>query len=167
MRSAQLIREARKRAGLSQAALARSARTSQPAIARYEAGAAAPSLATLERILRACNSSIVVETPARAAGPRRRGTLTLVRGSRDRLLAAASRHGIRDVKVFGSVARGEDDPASDVDLLVDLDPDRTVLDLIGFKQAAEDILGVPVDAVAPRFLKRRVRSRAVREARAI
>lgn len=69
--------------------------------------------------------------------------------------------------MFGSVARREDDRTSDVDLLVDLDPDRTLLDLIGFKQEAEEILGLPVDAVAPRFLKASVRSSAVREARAI
>ena len=167
MRAARLIRDARKRSGLSQAALAKYARTSQPAIARYEAGKATPSLATLERILRACKTSIVVGWPTPAAAPRRRGRLALIRRSRDRILSAARRHGVRDVQVFGAVARGEDDPSSDVDLLVDLDPDRTLLDLIGFKQEAEEILGLPVDAVAPRSLKAAVRDNAVREARAI
>lgn len=167
MRAARLIRDARKRAGLSQAGLAKYARTSQPAIARYEGGDATPSLATLERILRACKTSVVVGSPTRAAVPRRGGRLALLRRSRHLLLSAAGRHGVRDVRVFGSVARGEDDPSSDVDLLVDLDPDRTLLDLIGFKQEAEEILGLPVDAVSPRFLKASVSSSAVREARAI
>ncbi len=166
MRSAELIRDARTRAGLSQAELAKRARTSQPAIARYEAAAATPSLATLERILRACNSYVLVGSPKRPSGTRR-GRLSLLKRSRDRLLSAASRHGVHDVKVFGSVARGEDDPKSDIDLLVDLDPDQSLLDLIGFKQEAEDILGVRVDAVAPRFLRSPVRGRALREARAI
>ena len=72
-----------------------------------------------------------------------------------------------DVRIFGSVARGDARPESDVDLLVDLEPGRTLLDLIGFKQDAEDILGVSVDAAAPRFMKDRVRRRALKEARAL
>jgi predicted nucleotidyltransferase len=71
------------------------------------------------------------------------------------------------VKVFGSVARDEAEADSDVDLLVDLAPGRTLLDLIGFKQEAEDILGRDVDAIAPRFLKDRIRARALREARVL
>ncbi len=74
---------------------------------------------------------------------------------------------MRNIRVFGSVARGEDTEASDIDLLVDLEPPRTVIDLIGFQQEAEEILGAPVDAAAPRFMKSRVRARALREARRV
>ena len=169
MQPAKVIRSARKNAGLSQAALAARAKTSQPAIARYETGRATPSLATLDRILRACQGSVVVGvTGKRRTGPKpRRLHLSSVRQSRARLLDAARRHGITDVRVFGSVARGDAGADSDVDLLVDLAPERTLLDLIGFKQDAEDILGRGVDAVAPRFLKERVHARALREARAL
>ena len=51
--------------------------------------------------------------------------------------------------------------------VVELDPGRTLLDLIGFKQEAEEILGVDVEVAAPRLMKDRVRARAMREARAL
>ena len=170
MNAGDLIRDARIRAKLSQAALADRAKTSQPAIARYEAGAASPSLSTLERILAASNSSLVLSAPqkqrrARQASSSRR--LALIRGLRDSLQATAERHGIRNLRVFGSVARGQETPESDVDFLVDLDPERTLLDVIGFQQEAEDILGTGVDVAVPRMMKGRVRARAMREARAI
>lgn len=93
--------------------------------------------------------------------------MTLIRRLRNRLGAAAERHGVRDLRVFGSVARGDETPESDVDFLVDLEPGRTLVDLIGFQQEAEDILGVGVDVAAPRMMKRRVRARAIREARPV
>jgi predicted nucleotidyltransferase/DNA-binding XRE family transcriptional regulator len=165
-----LIRDARTRAKLSQAALAGRAKTSQPAIARYESGAASPSLSTLERILAASSSSLVLRTTQRQRRARKTASgnrLALIRGLRNRLLAAAGRHGIRDLRVFGSVARGEETRESDVDMLVDLDPDRTLLDLIGFQQEAEDILGIGVDVAVPRMMRQRVRERALRDARPI
>jgi predicted nucleotidyltransferase/DNA-binding XRE family transcriptional regulator len=165
-----LIRDARTRAKLSQATLADRAKTSQPAIARYESGAASPSLSTLERILAASNTSLVLSTPQRRRHARQTSSgnrLALIRGLRDRLVAAAGRHGIRDLRVFGSVARGEDTRESDVDLLVNLDPERTLLDVIGFQQEAEDILGIGVDVAVLRMMKQRVRERAMRDARPI
>ena len=170
MNVSELIRDARMRAKLSQVALAGRAKTSQPAIARYEAGAASPSLGTLERILAACGSSLVLSAPRRPQRSRRPlsgGRLALIRRLRGRLQAAAERHGVRDLRVFGSVARGDETPESDVDFLVDLDPGRTLLDLIGFQQEAEDILGVGVDVASPRMMKERVRVRATREARPV
>src|SRR5882672_10345569 len=155
MNVGELIRDARTRAKLSQAALAERARTSQPAIARYEAGAASPSLSTLERILAASNSSLVLSAPVRrrqARQPSSGRRLAVIRGLRNRLLAAAGRHGIRDLRVFGSVAREKETPESDVDFLVDLDPDRTLLDLIGFQQEAEDLLGFGVDVAVPHMM---------------
>ncbi len=74
---------------------------------------------------------------------------------------------MRDLRVFGSVARGDETPESDIDLLVDLDPERTLLDLIGFQQGAEGILGAGVDVASPRMMKERVRARALREARPV
>src|SRR4029077_20608560 len=104
MNAGQLIRNARTRAKLSQAALADRAKTSQQAIARYESGAAAPSLSTLERILAACGRSLQLTAPPRrrptphSSGPR----LALVRRRRSRLNEAARRHGVRDLRIFGS-----------------------------------------------------------------
>jgi predicted nucleotidyltransferase/DNA-binding XRE family transcriptional regulator len=165
-----LLRQARREKGLSQAQLARHARTSQSAIARYERAVSTPSLATLERLLRACGRPLLLTT---AAARRRRPTrpptarrphAALVRRYRGQLLAAARRNGARRVRLFGSAARGDDLSDSDVDLLVELDPDRTLLDLIAFQQDASDILGVPVDAATPEILKDRVRERVLAEA---
>ncbi len=170
MNVGELIRDARARARLSQAALADRAKTSQPAIARYEAGTTSPSLSTLERILAATNSSLLLSAPQRRGRARQSPSgrrLVLIRGLRNRLQATARRHGIRNLRVFGSVARGETTPESDVDFLVDLDPERTLLDVIGFQQEAEDILGVGVDVAVPRMMKARVRARAMRDARPI
>lgn len=165
---ARLLRDARKRAGISQAALAARARTSQPAVARYEAGVTVPSLATLERLLAACGGRVVLADGAAVARPRRRDRgrdVAPLHESRDRVLQAARRHGIRNVRVFGSRARNEATQESDIDLLVDLEPGRTLVDLIGFQQDSETILGTSVDAVAERFLKPVVRAHALRDAR--
>ncbi len=170
VRVGRLIRDARKRARLSQAGLAARARTSQPAVARYEAEVATPSLSTLERLFAACGSRLVLGTdlqPSAPSGRLRERRIAAVHRVRERLLEAARRHGVRDVRVFGSVARGEETERSDIDLLVDLEPGRTLIDLIGFQQEAEEILGVRVDAAAPRFMKGRVRARAIRDARRV
>lgn len=168
MRADLLLRKARLAAGLSQAQLAHRARTSQSAIARYERAVSTPSLSTIERLLRACGQPLRLTTPPAAGrGPvrtRARSRAALVRRHRERLVAAARRNGVREVRLFGSAARGEDSPDSDVDLLVDLGPERTLLDLIAFQQDASDILGVPVDVATPGILKDRVRERVVAEA---
>lgn len=170
MRVHRLVRQARRAARLSQAQLARRARTSQSAIARYERGVSTPSLATLERLLRACGRPLLLSTPSAASGAvtsgRRRvvSYARLVRRHRARLLAAARRNGAREIRLFGSAARSEESPASDVDLLVTLEPARTLLDLIAFQQDASDILGVPVDVATPEILKERVRQRVLAEA---
>lgn len=156
-------------AGLSQTELARLARTSQPAIARYESGATTPSLRTLERVLEACGRSLreariggVVRGAGTTAAPHARDRLAR---SKRRLLAAARRHGIRRVRVFGSVARATERPMSDIDLLVELTAGRTLVDVAGFRQDAAEILGVPVDVATVEILKRDVRTRVLRDAR--
>ncbi len=167
-----MIRHARARAGLSQVELADRAGTSQPALARYETGAALPTLPTLERLLRACGAQLQLRaTHARKRlappvtvrgqlGPRARE----LRRHRGRLLDAARARGVRKVRVFGSLARGEAGPASDVDLLVELAPGRTLLDLVGFRREAEDILGQSVDVATADMLKERIRAEVLAEA---
>lgn len=71
---------------------------------------------------------------------------------------------MRRVRVFGSLAHGEATPASDVDLLVDLEPGRTLLDLAAFRREAEQILGMPVDVATSDMLKERIRAQAEAEA---
>ena len=87
--------------------------------------------------------------------------------NRDALLSVAARHGARNVRVFGSAARGDDDEASDLDLLVELESGRTLLDLGGLQYELECLLGCKVDVVTERGLRRRIRDRVLREAVAV
>jgi predicted nucleotidyltransferase len=88
---------------------------------------------------------------------------TLRHEKRAEILRLAEVHGGRNVRVFGSVVRGDNREDSDVDLLVEFDRGKTLLDLIGLKLDLEDILGAKVDVVTPNSL-RYVRDRVLAEA---
>ncbi|MCC6627808.1 MAG: nucleotidyltransferase domain-containing protein [Chloroflexi bacterium] len=88
----------------------------------------------------------------------------LVSGQREEIIRVAAAHGARNVRVFGSVARGEADADSDVDFLVDLEPGRSLLDLGGLLSDLETLLDRPVDVVTERGLRARIRDRVLREA---
>lgn len=66
---------------------------------------------------------------------------------RTEILRLANKHGARNIRVFGSIARGEGRGESDLDLLVEMEPGRSLLDLIGFSQDLEDLLGCHVDVL--------------------
>ena len=87
-----------------------------------------------------------------------------LRQHRRRLHDAARERGVRKVRVFGSLARGEEAPASDIDLLVELESGRTLLDLAAFRREAQKILELPVDVATPDMLKPRIRAKVEREA---
>jgi len=72
--------------------------------------------------------------------------------------------GAGNVRVFGSLARGENDAKSDIDLLVDLEPGRSLLDLIRLQRRIEQLLTVKVDVVSARGLRDRVREIVLRDA---
>ena len=91
-------------------------------------------------------------------------TLALVRGKRGRLLDLAARHGARNVRVFGSMARGESDLASDLDLLVDLEPGRSLIDLGALLADLECELGARVDVVTEAGLRPALRERVLSDA---
>jgi predicted nucleotidyltransferase/DNA-binding XRE family transcriptional regulator len=148
------IRAARLAGSLTQAQLARRAGTSQSAVNRYEQSKVTPTSATTERLIAACKSR---PRPGQ-----------LLERNRDQVMELARVHGFQRVRVFGSVARGEDDEASDVDLLVD-DPTTsiTLLDLIGLQQDLEDLLEVSVDVGTPEMLRPRIRDRVAAEARSL
>jgi predicted nucleotidyltransferase len=155
-----------------QAELASCAGTSQPAVARYERGSVEPSMSTFERLLTACGRRAIVSTvPASDATPAQSShsgpNMQLLHDGRSALLTAAAECGARDVRLFGSMARGEQHRGSDVDLLVELEPGRTLLDLATFKRRTGDILGVPVDVATPDMLKEHIRSEVIAQTRAL
>ena len=124
MMRAESLRERRQRLGLTQADLARRAGTSQSAVAAYESGAKVPSSATQQRL-------------DRCLSPRPRQVLADHRNAVIDLLAG---HRAKAVRVFGSVARGEDTFDSDIDLLVDFDRDASLFDLGGLQADLEELL---------------------------
>ncbi|MBC7811909.1 MAG: nucleotidyltransferase family protein [Burkholderiales bacterium] len=92
-------------------------------------------------------------------------TLDDVRAHRNEILVLAEQHGVSNVRVFGSVARGEATPDSDVDLLVEQDWSRlSEWGGMGFIVALEDLLGRKVDVATIEELKPRIRQQALREA---
>ncbi len=92
------------------------------------------------------------------------GIEELLREKRETILETAARYGAHNVRIFGSVARGEADADSDVDILVDLEPGRSLLDLGGLLMELRELLGRPVDVVTEKGLRPRIRERALDEA---
>ena len=90
--------------------------------------------------------------------------LPLLASKREAILTAARRRGAVNVRVFGSVARGEATGSSDIDFLVDLEPGRSLFDLGGLLMDLEKVLGTPVDVVTEKGLRPRLRERVLREA---
>ena len=88
----------------------------------------------------------------------------LLEEKREEVLRICAKYGARNVRVFGSVARGEADDTSDIDLLVELEPGRSLLDLGGLQYELERALEHRVDVVTERGLKERVRLRVLKEA---
>ncbi len=93
------------------------------------------------------------------------GELQIVQQRKKEIIAVARAHGLVNVRVFGSVARGEDTAQSDIDLLVDLEKGRTLLDLGGALVQLQDLLGRRVDIVTERGLHWYLREKILREAR--
>jgi predicted nucleotidyltransferase len=89
----------------------------------------------------------------------------LVKAKREEILKIAAKHGARNVRVFGSVARGEAGPESDIDLLVDMEPDRSLLDLGGLWSDLNELLGRNVDIVTENSIYWLLRRRILKEAR--
>ncbi len=92
------------------------------------------------------------------------GIEQILKRKRDEILRVASRHGAYNVRVFGSVARGDARPDSDVDFLVDVGPKRTAFFPGGLIADLEELLGRRVEVVTPGGLYARLRDRVLREA---
>jgi predicted nucleotidyltransferase len=92
-------------------------------------------------------------------------TATLLKARRREILELASRNGAENVRVFGSVARGEDKPDSDIDFLVNLQAGRSLLDLARLLRELRTLLGRNVDVVTEAGLRSRIKLRVLKEAR--
>lgn len=128
------LRQRRIEAGLTQRELARLSGVPQPNIAAYESGRRLPASPTAQRLDRA------LATP----------TLARIRAVRDAIIEAAESRRIANIRVFGSVARGEANVGSDLDLLVHPDSEASIFDLAGFMRDVEEIVDGRVDVVSDR-----------------
>lgn len=88
----------------------------------------------------------------------------LLESKREEILRIARAHGARNVRVFGSVARGEAAETSDIDFLVDFEPGTSLLQHGAMIAELEELLGRKVDVAPEKMLKERVRDRILREA---
>ena len=91
----------------------------------------------------------------------------ILRNQREAILSLARQHGAGSVRVFGSAARGKRRPDSDLDLLVQMEPDRSLLDHIALQQDLEELLGIPVDVVTEKALHPHIRQHILDEAVAL
>jgi hypothetical protein len=87
-----------------------------------------------------------------------------LREKRDQILAIAKQHGARNVRVFGSLARGEGKRDSDLDVLLELEPGRSLLDIVAIKQDLEDLLNTKVDVVTETAVSPYIRDQILRQA---
>jgi predicted nucleotidyltransferase len=141
-RAPQLVRAARDDRGISQAELASSAGMSQPHIAAIESGRRGVGPEVLERILRAADyrPSVALESQAEA------------------VVRVGARHGVHNIRVFGSTTNGADHFTSDIDLLAEVEAGRGYFDIGAFISEVERLTGFPVDLIvdgpgAPKFLR--------------
>ena len=162
-----LLRTARERSHLSQSDLARRAGLAQSVISAYESGRREPSLRTLARLIDATGHELsidVIPLPDRTLGLPDTPLARRLRQRRKAIIKAAQARRAHNIRVFGSVARGDDVDSSDIDLLVDLDEGAGLLDLIGLERELAELLGVKVDVVPDDSLKPQIRDRVLHEA---
>jgi predicted nucleotidyltransferase len=91
-------------------------------------------------------------------------TRQLVQTRRDEILRIAASHGASNLRIFGSVARGDSKPGCDIDFLVHLEPGRSLLDHVALMQGLEDLLGHKIDVVTEDGLHEMVREQVLKEA---
>lgn len=165
-----LLREARTSAGLSQSDLARRAGVQQSVVSEYEAGKREPALPTLARLIAGTGHELILgleRTDPTVRGLPDSPLARRLRRHRRALLAAVAAAGGSNLRVFGSVARGEDTPDSDIDLLADLPAGIGLFALLTLEEDLQRVLNVHVDLATESSLKPRVRARALAEAVAL
>ncbi|GAA0618792.1 hypothetical protein GCM10009547_21450 [Sporichthya brevicatena] len=165
--SAELVRRARTAARLSQTELAARAGVAQPVISAYEAGRREPSLPMLTKLVEATGHRMRIQllpVPADQLGLPNTRLGRLLRRHRRAIFEIATRRKAHNLRVFGSVARGDEHAESDVDLLVDLERGVGLVGLAGLTRELTELLGVPVDVIPADTLKARIREEVFREA---
>ena len=163
----QLIRDARRDARLSQTDLARRAGVAQSVISAYESDRREPGMAMLSKLIEATGHQLTLNVeplPGRRLGLPDTPLGRRLRRHRRAVIDLSERRGVRNIRVFGSVARGDDHQGSDIDLLVDVDDGVGLVGLAGVARELSELLGVSVDVVPADSLKRTIRAEVLAEA---
>ena len=165
--AASILREARRRARLSQTDLARRAGVAQSVISVYESDQREPGFRMLTKLIEATGHQFSLELippqqdqlglPDTRLGRR-------LRRHRRAVVELTERAGAHNPRVFGSVARAEDTHTSDIDLLVDIDDDVSLVTLARLTRELTELLGTNVDVVPAATLKQSVRKSVLAEA---
>lgn len=166
-RAGDVLRDARKRARLSQADVARRSGIAQSVISAYESGRREPGVHTLTRLVEATGHQLefdIVPAADRQLGLPDTPLGRRLRRRRRAIIETAAQRGAHNVRVFGSVARGDDTASSDIDFLVDLDRGVGLVALAALKRELAELLGAEVDVVPAETLKERIRAVVLSEA---
>ena len=155
-----VIFRARRAAGLTQSELGIRARVTQSVVSAYESGSREPGVEMMRKLVRAAGFELTFELTTAQRSPLQ----LVVERHGSELTGALGALGASNVRLFGSVARGEDGPGSDVDLLVDVEESTGLFALGRMRTAAESILGVAVDIVPANSLKADVSAKVLAEA---
>ncbi|CRK59458.1 Predicted nucleotidyltransferases [Alloactinosynnema sp. L-07] len=139
--AARLVATARGKRGLSQRELAAAAGVPQSTVSKIESGQRQPSVAMLERLIAAAGFQVATQLVNTV-----RPSVLLEQHSSD-VARVFARYPVSAAWVFGSVARGDDGPDSDLDLLVELTPGASFADIIGLDDELSELLSCPVDVV--------------------
>lgn len=154
--SGELVRTARLRAGMTQAQLAERSGLTQSVVSDYERDRRSPALTTLQRLVAATGYELQIGISDLARTGLEGVLARRLHALREEVVARAAAHGATNVRVFGSVARGEERATSDVDLLVDLAPGTGLVQLLTLRDELADLLGASVDVVPADSLKPRM-----------
>lgn len=148
MTAAEIIRDTREKAGLTQAEFAERVGVTQSVVSAYERGRREPSYRTLVDFVSLAGSELSIVVDYRPTP-----TLAFVRSKKAELEAALEGRGAENIRVFGSVARGDAGPGSDVDLLVHLKDGVSPVRIVSMREEAALVLGMEVDVVPDVGLK--------------
>lgn len=161
------IAEARRASGLSQAALAQAASLDRTALSKIETGrrgVGSLELARIAETLRIPVERFLSRDDPPAADP---DPLATIRSQREAILEVCRKHGADRPRLFGSIARGDATPESDIDVLVRMDAGRSLLDQAALLVELRELLGRDVDVVTTDALRQRIRERVLDEAVAL
>jgi predicted nucleotidyltransferase/DNA-binding XRE family transcriptional regulator len=161
--SGSLLRQARKRAHLSQTEVASRAHVAQSVISAYESDQREPALSTLTKLVEATGHRLVLSLepdPTSRLGIPDTPLGRKLRRHRSAVLETARRHGATNVRLFGSVARSQETRGSDIDFLVDLAPETGLVSLAALERELTELLHAKVDVVPAHNLRPSVKAEA-------